>query len=63
MDINVRYFGRLAEIAGVDSELLSIENNVLSEALKKVTTRKPELEQELFAVFVNKKRLLMKIPL
>ena len=56
MKVNIRYFGRLIEIAGKNDEVIETKSGSLSTLLKLIMDSVPELEKEVYAIFVNNKK-------
>lgn len=55
-EIHLKYYGQLAEIRGVEKETLRTERSSLRELLNDLYDQWPQLQLELFAVFINNKK-------
>ncbi len=55
-EIHVKYYGQLAEIRGVDNEIILTDKVFIQDLLNELYHRWPQIQTELFAVFINNKK-------
>ena len=57
MVIRLKYFGQIAEIVGRTEEQVQTNLQTLNDLLYSISKSFPEVEEVLFAVFVNNKKI------
>lgn len=55
-EIYLKYYGQLAEIRGLEKEIIRTERTSLQELLNDLYDQWPQLQHEIFAVFINNKK-------
>ena len=57
MNLRMKYFGQIAEIVGKEEEIIKANSSTLKELLALIGTSYPEVDSNLFATFINSKKV------
>ena len=57
MAIQIKYYGKLAELAGSENINIETKSNNVSDLLEELNESIPKLNTEIFALFLNNKKI------